>query len=122
MYFFLNFYNFLGFFLHSTQLISSSFSDSPHVGNDEALTRLQDTLQQALSSSERSFQRCGQLLLAMPLLRHIASKAVQFFNDIRQSGSVSMHKLFAEMLDAKLWLWRHSDDVTNQPAPTHLAL
>ena len=76
--------------------------DSPHVGNDEALTRLQDTLQQALSSSERTFQRCGQLLLAMPLLRHIASKAVHFFNDIRQSGSVSMHKLFAEMLDAKL--------------------
>lgn len=77
-------------------------SDSPHAGNDEALQRLQDTLQQALSGSERSFQRCGQLLLTMPLLRHIAGKAVQFFNDVRQSGNVNMHKLFAEMLDAKL--------------------
>ena len=77
-------------------------ADSPHAGNDEALQRLQDTLQQALSGSERSFQRCGQLLLTMPLLRHIAGKAVQFFNDVRQSGNVNMHKLIAEMLDAKL--------------------
>uniref|UniRef100_H2Y1T5 Nuclear receptor n=1 Tax=Ciona intestinalis TaxID=7719 RepID=H2Y1T5_CIOIN len=87
-------------------------SDSLHVENHQTLRQLQDTLLQTLSDTVQStpsntattfaFQRCGQLLLTLPLLRLAAVKAVHFFNTVRQSGKVVLHKLFLEMLDAKL--------------------
>jgi len=72
---------------------------------------LQNSLQQALcdvtlsssaSTFPSKFQRCGQLLLTLPLVRQVSLKAVHFFNSVRLSGKVQMRKLFLEMLDAKL--------------------
>nr|CAB3243764.1 ERR estrogen-related receptor [Phallusia mammillata] len=87
-------------------------SDSPHVDNHSTLQDLQNTLQQALcdvtatsvtgTGPVAKYQRCGQLLMTLPLLRQVATKAVYFFHSVRQSGKVAMHKLFLEMLDAKL--------------------
>lgn len=88
------------------------YADSPHVDNHSTLQDLQNTLQQALYDVTMTsmsgvgpvakFQRCGQLLMTLPLLRQVATKAIYFFHSVRQSGKVPMHKLFLEMLDAKL--------------------
>lgn len=77
-------------------------SGSSRAGNYEGVQRLQCTLKQALTSSERSLHRCCDLLLCLPSLRSISLKAVGFFNEIRQSGTVIMQKLFHEMLDHQL--------------------
>ena len=39
---------------------------------------------------------------ALPLLRQTSTKAVQHFYNIKLEGKVPMHKLFLEMLDAKV--------------------
>ncbi|XP_076816263.1 estrogen-related receptor gamma-like [Clavelina lepadiformis] len=77
-------------------------ADSPHVDNHRSLQQLQETLQQSLFDVSVTSLRCGQILMTMPLLRQVAIKAVHFFNGVRESGKVTMHKLFLEMLDAKL--------------------
>ena len=40
--------------------------------------------------------------MTLPLLRQVAIKAILFFHNVRLSGKIGMHKLFIEMLDAKL--------------------
>lgn len=67
---------------------------------------LQDLLQEALHEYDITHhrdepRRAGQLLLTLPLLRQTASKVVLHFHGVRAQGTVPMHKLFLEMLEAK---------------------
>ena len=82
-------------------------ADSMHIEDIEAVQRLQDSLHEALQDYEGSQhaedpRRAGKLLMTLPLLRQTASKAVQHFYSIKMQGKVPMHKLFLEMLEAKV--------------------
>lgn len=93
------FFFFLSFFLTP---------DSMHIEDMEAVQKLQDALHEALQDYESSQhqedpRRAGKLLMTLPLLRQTATKAVQHFYSIKVQGKVPMHKLFLEMLEAKVW-------------------
>lgn len=80
-----------------------------HIEDMEAVQKLQDALHEALQDFESSQhqedpRRAGKLLMTLPLLRQTATKAVQHFYSIKVQGKVPMHKLFLEMLEAKVWL------------------
>ncbi|XP_060037265.1 steroid hormone receptor ERR2 isoform X4 [Erinaceus europaeus] len=82
-------------------------SDSMYIEDLEAVQRLQDLLHEALAEYELSRRqeeprRTGALLLTLPLLRQTAARAVQHFHGVKLQGKVPMHKLFLEMLDAKV--------------------
>ncbi|XP_006515946.1 steroid hormone receptor ERR2 isoform X3 [Mus musculus] len=82
-------------------------SDSMYIENLEAVQKLQDLLHEALQDYELSQRheeprRAGKLLLTLPLLRQTAAKAVQHFYSVKLQGKVPMHKLFLEMLEAKV--------------------
>uniref|UniRef100_A0A8C5WFN3 Estrogen related receptor beta n=1 Tax=Leptobrachium leishanense TaxID=445787 RepID=A0A8C5WFN3_9ANUR len=82
-------------------------SDSLHIEDVQRVQSLQDRLQEALQDYESSHHaneshRAGQLLLTLPLLRQTAMRMVQHFHAVRAQGRVPMHKLFLEMLDARL--------------------
>ncbi|KAB1277103.1 Steroid hormone receptor ERR2 [Camelus dromedarius] len=81
--------------------------DSMYIEDLEAVQKLQDLLHEALQDYELSQRheeprRTGKLLLTLPLLRQTAAKAVQHFYSIKLQGKVPMHKLFLEMLEAKV--------------------
>uniref|UniRef100_A0A8C0FCG5 Estrogen related receptor beta n=1 Tax=Bubo bubo TaxID=30461 RepID=A0A8C0FCG5_BUBBB len=81
--------------------------DSMHIEDMDAVQKLQDLLHEALQDYELSQRneeprRAGKLLLTLPLLRQTAAKAVQHFYSIKLQGKVPMHKLFLEMLEAKV--------------------
>ncbi|XP_022431580.1 steroid hormone receptor ERR2 isoform X2 [Delphinapterus leucas] len=82
-------------------------SDSMYIEDLEAVQKLQDLLHEALQDYELSQRheeprRTGKLLLTLPLLRQTAAKAVQHFYSLKLQGKVPMHKLFLEMLEAKV--------------------
>ncbi|XP_073466149.1 steroid hormone receptor ERR2 isoform X3 [Aquarana catesbeiana] len=82
-------------------------SDSAHIEDGRSVQGLQDLLQEALHEYEISHhcdepRRVTQLLLTLPLLRQTASMAIQNFHSVRAQGRVPMHKLFLEMLEAKV--------------------
>ncbi|KAM8920888.1 steroid hormone receptor ERR2 [Pelodytes ibericus] len=82
-------------------------SDSAHIEDLPGVQSLQDRLQEALLDYEsiqhdNEPRRTGQLLLTLPLLRQTATRAVQHFHGVRAQGRVPMHKLFLEMLEAKM--------------------
>nr|XP_023992478.1 estrogen-related receptor gamma-like [Salvelinus alpinus] len=82
-------------------------SDSMHVEDVEAVQKLQDVLHEALQDYEAGQhpedpRRAGKLLMTLPLLRQTSTKAVQHFYSIKQEGKVPMHKLFLELLEAKV--------------------
>ncbi|XP_037840236.1 steroid hormone receptor ERR2 isoform X3 [Chlorocebus sabaeus] len=82
-------------------------SDSMYIEDLEAVQKLQDLLHEALQDYELSQRheeprRTGKLLLTLPLLRQTAAKAVQHFYSVKLQGKVPMHKLFLEMLEAKV--------------------
>ncbi|XP_075387519.1 steroid hormone receptor ERR2 isoform X1 [Tenrec ecaudatus] len=82
-------------------------SDSTYIEDLEAVQKLQDLLHEALQDYELSQRheeprRTGKLLLTLPLLRQTAAKAVQHFYSVKLQGKVPMHKLFLEMLEAKV--------------------
>ncbi|KAM6203021.1 steroid hormone receptor ERR2 isoform 1-T1 [Rhynchocyon petersi] len=82
-------------------------SDSTQIEDLEAVQKLQDLLHEALQDYEMSQRheeprRTGKLLLTLPLLRQTAAKAVQHFYSVKLQGKVPMHKLFLEMLEAKV--------------------
>lgn len=79
-----------------------------HIEDVEAVQKLQDVLHEALQDYEASQhqedpRRAGKLLMTLPLLRQTSTKAVQHFYSIKQDGKVPMHKLFLELLEAKVW-------------------
>ncbi|XP_028817587.1 estrogen-related receptor gamma [Denticeps clupeoides] len=82
-------------------------SDADNLESTEALQRFQDGLHEALQEYE-SVQhpaephRLGKLLMTLPLLRQTANRAVDTFCRLHLEGRVPMHKLFLEMLDAKI--------------------
>ncbi|KAM9354195.1 steroid hormone receptor ERR2 isoform 6-T6 [Pholidichthys leucotaenia] len=87
--------------------IALANSDSMHIEDMEAVQKLQDALHEALQDYESSQhqedpRRAGKLLMTLPLLRQTATKAVQHFYSIKLQGKVPMHKLFLEMLEAKV--------------------
>nr|XP_061798180.1 steroid hormone receptor ERR2-like isoform X4 [Nerophis lumbriciformis] len=87
--------------------IALANSDSMHIEDMEAVQKLQDALHEALQDFESSQhpedpRRAGKLLMTLPLLRQTATKAVQHFYSIKVQGKVPMHKLFLEMLEAKV--------------------
>ncbi|XP_078133563.1 steroid hormone receptor ERR2 isoform X5 [Sander vitreus] len=87
--------------------IALANSDSMHIEDMEAVQKLQDSLHEALQDYESSQhqedpRRAGKLLMTLPLLRQTATKAVQHFYSIKVQGKVPMHKLFLEMLEAKV--------------------
>eukprot|EP00064_Thunnus_orientalis_P001901 superscaffoldBa00000131_g1905 len=89
--------------------IALANSDSMHIEDMEAVQKLQDALHEALQDYESSQhqedpRRAGKLLMTLPLLRQTATKAVQHFYSIKVQGKVPMHKLFLEMLEAKIIL------------------
>ncbi|XP_077338655.1 estrogen-related receptor gamma-like isoform X1 [Lithobates pipiens] len=82
-------------------------SDSSSIENVEAVLNLQDRLHEALQDFEREHHaedphRSGKLLMTLPLLRQTANEAVRTFCQIRLEGRIPMHKLFLEMLEAKM--------------------
>ncbi|XP_041090471.1 estrogen-related receptor gamma-like [Polyodon spathula] len=82
-------------------------SDSAHIENVEAVQHLQDGLHEALRDYEGSWQpqdphRTGKLLMTLPLLRQTASRAIHCFCRLHLEGRVPLHKLFLEMLEAKM--------------------
>nr|XP_061796028.1 estrogen-related receptor gamma-like isoform X3 [Nerophis lumbriciformis] len=87
--------------------IALANSDSMHIEDVDAVQKLQDVLHEALQDYEASQhqedpRRTGKLLMTLPLLRQISTKAVQHFYSIKQDGKVPMHKLFLELLEAKV--------------------
>ncbi|XP_063080028.1 steroid hormone receptor ERR2 [Engraulis encrasicolus] len=87
--------------------IALANSDSMHIEDVEAVQKLQDSLHEALQELETGQhgedpRRAGKLLMTLPLLRQTAHKAVQHFYSIKVQGKVPMHKLFLEMLEAKV--------------------
>ncbi|XP_053721555.1 estrogen-related receptor gamma a isoform X2 [Synchiropus splendidus] len=87
--------------------IALANSDSMHIEDVEAVQKLQDVLHEALQDYEASQhpeepRRAGKLLMTLPLLRQTSTKAVQHFYSIKQDGKVPMHKLFLELLEAKV--------------------
>lgn len=88
------------------------FADSMHIEDVEAVQKLQDVLHEALQDYEAGQhmedpRRAGKMLMTLPLLRQTSTKAVQHFYNIKLEGKVPMHKLFLEMLEAKVWLKHH---------------
>ncbi|XP_064408782.1 estrogen-related receptor gamma-like isoform X2 [Latimeria chalumnae] len=82
-------------------------SDSMNIENVEAVLILQDRLHEALQEYEairhhEDAHRSGKLLMTLPLLRQAAHEAIQCFCHMRLEGRVPMHKLFLEMLEAKM--------------------
>ncbi|KAJ8414605.1 hypothetical protein AAFF_G00038070 [Aldrovandia affinis] len=82
-------------------------SDARSVESPEAVQRFQDGLHEALQDYESAQhpgdpRRAGRLLMTLPLLRHTADRAVEAFGRLHLQGRVPMHKLFLEMLDAKM--------------------
>ncbi|XP_067875343.1 estrogen-related receptor gamma-like isoform X2 [Heterodontus francisci] len=82
-------------------------SDSMNIENVEAIQNLQDILHEALQEYEKNQHledphRGGKLLMTLPLLRQTANKAMQCFRRIMAEGKVALHKLFLEMLEAKV--------------------
>lgn len=80
-----------------------------HIEDVEAVQKLQDVLHEALQDYEAGQhmedpRRAGKMLMTLPLLRQTSTKAVQHFYNIKLEGKVPMHKLFLEMLEAKVWL------------------
>lgn len=78
-----------------------------HIEDVEAVQKLQDVLHEALQDYEAGQhaedpRRAGKLLMTLPLLRQTSTKAVQHFYSIKQDGKVPMHKLFLELLEAKV--------------------
>lgn len=93
--------------------------DSMHIEDMDAVQKLQDLLHEALQDYELSQRneeprRAGKLLLTLPLLRQTAAKAVQHFYSIKLQGKVPMHKLFLEMLEAKVWQPQHQPTVAEE--------
>lgn len=93
--------------------------DSMHIEDMDAVQKLQDLLHEALQDYELSQRneeprRAGKLLLTLPLLRQTAAKAVQHFYSIKLQGKVPMHKLFLEMLEAKVWQPQHQPTVARE--------
>ncbi|XP_028676431.1 estrogen-related receptor gamma a isoform X2 [Erpetoichthys calabaricus] len=87
--------------------IALANSDSMHIEDVEAVQKLQDVLHEALQDYEASQhvedpRRAGKMLMTLPLLRQTSTKAVQHFYSIKLEGKVPMHKLFLEMLEAKV--------------------
>lgn len=77
------------------------------IEDSEAVQRLQDVLHGALQEYEGAHhpedpRRAGKLIMTLPLLRQTAARAVQHFCSIKQDGRVPMHKLFLELLEAKV--------------------
>lgn len=92
------------FNLHS---IPSLCADSIQIEDSEAVQRLQDVLHGALQDYEVTHhpedpRRAGKLIMTLPLLRQTTARAVQHFCSIKQDGRVPMHKLFLELLEAKV--------------------
>lgn len=90
-----------------------------HIEDMDAVQKLQDLLHEALQDYELSQRneeprRAGKLLLTLPLLRQTAAKAVQHFYSIKLQGKVPMHKLFLEMLEAKVWQPQHQPTVAGE--------
>lgn len=84
-----------------------------HIEDVDAVQKLQDVLHEALQDYEASQhqedpRRAGKLLMTLPLLRQTSTKAVQHFYSIKQDGKVPMHKLFLELLEAKVWGQLHT--------------
>lgn len=82
-------------------------ADSMHIEDVDAVQKLQDVLHEALQDYEAAQhqedpRRAGKLLMTLPLLRQTSTKAVQHFYSIKQDGKVPMHKLFLELLEAKV--------------------
>uniref|UniRef100_H3BZA3 Estrogen-related receptor gamma b n=1 Tax=Tetraodon nigroviridis TaxID=99883 RepID=H3BZA3_TETNG len=82
-------------------------SDSMQIEDAEAVQRLQDVLHGALQDYESARhpedpRRAGKLIMTLPLLRQTAARAVQHFCSVKQDGRVPMHKLFLELLEAKV--------------------
>lgn len=82
-------------------------ADSMHIEDVEAVQKLQDVLHEALQDYEAGQhmedpRRAGKMLMTLPLLRQTSTKAVQHFYNIKLEGKVPMHKLFLEMLEAKV--------------------
>ncbi|XP_006627644.1 estrogen-related receptor gamma [Lepisosteus oculatus] len=82
-------------------------SDSGSVENPEAIQQFQDVLHEALQDFETGRHpgdphRTGKLLMTLPLLRQTANRAVDTFCRLQLEGRVPMHKLFLEMLEAKM--------------------
>ncbi|XP_021443146.2 estrogen-related receptor gamma isoform X1 [Oncorhynchus mykiss] len=82
-------------------------SDAENLENAEAVQQFQDGLHEALQEYESSqhtaeLHRAGKLLMTLPLLRQTANRAVDTFCRLHLEGRVPMHKLFLEMLDAKI--------------------
>ena len=93
--------------IHHAFLFALVPADSMHIEDMEAVQKLQDALHEALQDYESSQhpedpRRAGKLLMTLPLLRQTATKAVQHFYSIKVQGKVPMHKLFLEMLEAKV--------------------
>ncbi|XP_075966121.1 estrogen-related receptor gamma a isoform X6 [Anarhichas minor] len=87
--------------------IALANSDSMHIEDVDAVQKLQDVLHEALQDYEAAQhqedpRRAGKLLMTLPLLRQTSTKAVQHFYSIKQDGKVPMHKLFLELLEAKV--------------------
>ncbi|XP_062324031.1 estrogen-related receptor gamma-like isoform X1 [Osmerus eperlanus] len=87
--------------------IALANSDSMQIEDSEAVQGLQDVLHGALQDYESTQhpedpRRAGKLIMTLPLLRQTASRAVQHFCSIKQDGRVPMHKLFLELLEAKV--------------------
>ncbi|KAI7804310.1 putative estrogen-related receptor gamma [Triplophysa rosa] len=87
--------------------IALANSDSMHIEDVESVQKLQDALHEALQDYEscqhaEDPRRAGKLLMTLPLLRQTATKAIQHFYSIKMQGKVPMHKLFLEMLEAKI--------------------
>ncbi|XP_018411138.1 PREDICTED: estrogen-related receptor gamma isoform X1 [Nanorana parkeri] len=87
--------------------IALANSDSMHIEDVEAVQKLQDVLHEALQDYEAGQhiedpRRAGKLLMTLPLLRQTSTRAVQHFYNIKLEGKVPMHKLFLEMLEAKV--------------------
>ncbi|KAG7480318.1 estrogen-related receptor gamma-like [Solea senegalensis] len=80
-------------------------ADSDLVDCPDSVQRFQDGLHDALQeyeSSRREHHRAGRLLMTLPLLRQAADRAVQVFLRLHRQRHIPLHKLFLEMLDAKV--------------------
>ncbi|TKC39378.1 hypothetical protein EI555_009753 [Monodon monoceros] len=93
--------------IETLKALALANSHSMYIEDLEAVQKLQDLLHEALQDYELSQRhekpwRMSKLLLTLPLLRQTAAKAVQHFYSLKLQGKVPMHKLFLEMLEAKV--------------------
>ncbi|XP_051953031.1 estrogen-related receptor gamma-like [Xyrauchen texanus] len=87
--------------------MSLANSDAENVEGADAMQCFQDVLHEALEDYESNQRpsephRAGRLLMTLPLLRQTAHRAVRCFCRLHTEGQIPMHKLFLEMLDAKI--------------------